>query len=227
MAAAGTGAAAGSASDIAGEQKRLQRIVEAVARQESRLTWAACVRDDGTTVLATDLAGGWIPPHVELPVGVDRLLEPAERRADLDVLGLLGGYKTAVVYQPHTYIAEPDSDSPALTAGVRLRKVAAIDDFGPTLVDALTGREGLPRMASTLAKATLRNEGRADNDIEAMRADAATIPGRVLATYPSVAEKDVVDWMLMGAVDALLDGHPGVAQYHFAWVQGVTRKARR
>lgn len=227
MAAAGTGAAAGSASDIAGEQKRLQRIVDVVARQEPRLTWAACVRDDGTTVLATDLAGGWIPPHVELPVGVDRLLEPAERRADLDVLGLLGGYKTAVVYQPHTYISEPDSDSPALSAGVRLRKVAPIDDFGPTLVDALTGREGLPRMASTLAKATLRNEGRAENDIEAMRADAAAIPGRVLATYPSVAEKDVVDWMLMGAVDALLDGHPSVAQYHFAWVQGVTMKARR
>lgn len=54
------GATAGAVSARAAEQQRLQRIVDAVARQEPRISWAAGLRDDGTTtLLVTDLAGGW------------------------------------------------------------------------------------------------------------------------------------------------------------------------
>ncbi|VBA62291.1 hypothetical protein LAUMK41_05682 [Mycobacterium attenuatum] len=56
---AATGATVGVVTTRAVEQQRLQRIVDAVARQESRLSWAAGLRDDGsTTLLVTDLAGG-------------------------------------------------------------------------------------------------------------------------------------------------------------------------
>ena len=46
------------------EQERLERLLKFVARQEPGLRWAVGVRDDGTTLLVTDLAHGWIPPGV-------------------------------------------------------------------------------------------------------------------------------------------------------------------
>ncbi|EUA08111.1 hypothetical protein I546_4910 [Mycobacterium kansasii 732] len=58
-ASATSGAAAGAVSARAAEQQRLERLVDAVARQEPRLSWAAGLREDGTTtLLVTDLAGG-------------------------------------------------------------------------------------------------------------------------------------------------------------------------
>ncbi|REN47106.1 DUF5632 domain-containing protein, partial [Mycobacterium tuberculosis] len=64
-AAATTGAAAGDTSRRAAEQQRLRRILDTVARQEPGLSWAAGLRDNGqTTLLVTDLASGWIPPHI-------------------------------------------------------------------------------------------------------------------------------------------------------------------
>ena len=62
------GAVAGAMSADATARNRLQRIVDAVARQEPRLAWAAGDRPDDTTVLLTDLAGGWIPPGIEIPL---------------------------------------------------------------------------------------------------------------------------------------------------------------
>ncbi|EUA89905.1 hypothetical protein I551_3631 [Mycobacterium ulcerans str. Harvey] len=71
-AAATTGAVTGDSAKRSAEQQRLRRIVDAVARQEPGLSWAAGLRDDGrTTLLVTDLAGGWIPPHVRLPLARD------------------------------------------------------------------------------------------------------------------------------------------------------------
>ncbi|WP_372514512.1 DUF5632 domain-containing protein, partial [Mycobacterium lacus] len=68
--------------------------VDAVARQEPRLWWAAGLREDGiTSLLVTDLAGGWIPPHVRLPANVT-LLEPTARRRDAGVVDLLGAAAT-------------------------------------------------------------------------------------------------------------------------------------
>ena len=85
VAAGAAGAVAGAASADATARIRLQRIVDAVARQESRLAWAAGDRPDDTTILLTDLADGWIPPGIEIPASVT-LLEPGRRRGDLEAL---------------------------------------------------------------------------------------------------------------------------------------------
>jgi hypothetical protein len=82
VAATATGAVAGAASANATARARLQRLVSAVARQQPRLAWAAGDRVDNTTVLATDLASGWIPPGIDLPAAVT-LLPPERRRGDL------------------------------------------------------------------------------------------------------------------------------------------------
>ena len=58
------------------ERERLERLLKFVARQEPGLRWAVGNREDGTTLLVTDLAHGWIPPGITLPADV-RLLEPA------------------------------------------------------------------------------------------------------------------------------------------------------
>ncbi|SPX89940.1 putative transmembrane protein [Mycobacterium xenopi] len=84
LAAAG-GTTAGAASAATTAKARLQRLVDFVARQEPRLNWAAGDRPDGTTVLVTDLASGWIPPEIDIPVGM-QLRDPAKRRGDLESL---------------------------------------------------------------------------------------------------------------------------------------------
>ncbi|EUA42926.1 hypothetical protein I552_7667 [Mycobacterium xenopi 3993] len=74
-----------AASAATTAKARLQRLVDFVARQEPRLNWAAGDRPDGTTVLVTDLASGWIPPEIDIPVGM-QLRDPAKRRGDLESL---------------------------------------------------------------------------------------------------------------------------------------------
>jgi hypothetical protein len=118
------GALAGAASAEATARERLQRIVDAVARQEPRLAWAAGDRPDGTTVLVTDLANGWIPPGINIPAAV-ALLEPACRRGDLE--SLLGAVNVTASYIPIHQV--PDNDEP-VRFSTRPRRAPEIDDFG-------------------------------------------------------------------------------------------------
>ena len=73
-----------------------------------------------TSLLVTDLAGGWIPPHVKLPAHLT-LLEPTARRRDASVVDLFGAVVVAAAHHPNAYIAEPGPDAPALT-GDRLAR---------------------------------------------------------------------------------------------------------
>ena len=82
VAATAAGAAAGAGAAHTQARHRLQRLLDFVARQEPRLRWAIGDREDGSTILVTDLAGGWVPPHVRIPVGVT-LLAPGRRTGSL------------------------------------------------------------------------------------------------------------------------------------------------
>ncbi len=219
-----TGAAAGAASARSAEQQRLQRLVDAVARQEPRLSWAAGLRDDGTTtLLVTDLAGGWIPPHVRLPAHVT-LLEPAARRRDVSAVDLLGAVTVAAAHQPNAYIAEPDRDAPALTGDRTARSAAQkVDELGPTLVDAVRRRDGLPRIAQALATPAVRKTGVLENEVELLRERMTDIQRSVLSAYPNHELAAVADWMLLATIEALIDGHDYVAHYHLAWFGALTR----
>lgn len=44
------------------DEQRAQRLLGFVARQEPGLRWAVGVLADGSTLLVTDIAHGWIPP---------------------------------------------------------------------------------------------------------------------------------------------------------------------
>lgn len=223
---AATGATAGAVSSRAAEQQRLQRIVDAVARQEPRLSWGAGLRDDGTTsLLVTDLAGGWIPPHVRLPAHVT-LLEPAARRRDATVVDLLGAVVVAAAHEHNTYVAESDPEAPTLSGDRPARSAAPrVDELGPALVEAVRRRDGLPRIAQAIAAPAVRKTGVLEKETELLRNCMVEIQNSVLTAYPDYAPAAVGDWMLLAAIEALIDGHEYLANYHMAWFEVISHQA--
>lgn len=223
---AATGAAAGSVSSRAVEQQRLQRLVDAVARQEPRISWAAGLRDDGTTtLLVTDLAGGWIPPHVKLPAHVT-LLEPAPRRRDATVVDLLGAVVVAAAHEHNTYVAEADPEAPPLTGDRPARSAAPqVDELGPALVEAVRRRDGLPRIAQAIAAPAVRRTGVLENETQLLRTCIADIQNLVLTAYPNHDPGAVGDWTLLAAIEAMIDGHKYLANYHMAWFDVISHLA--
>ncbi len=210
--ATASGAVAGAVSANATARERLQRLVDAVARQQPRLAWAAGDRADETTVLATDLASGWIPPGIELPAAVT-LLPPARRRGDLETL--LGDVSIAAGYTPIHHL--PDEDEPVPTSP-RPRRAPDIDELGWQLSQATQWRDGLPRLAHTLAKAASGGTGVLDSEVELLHQHLTTVSTRVLDAYPDrIDADDVGNWQLLAAIDALVAGDKAAANYHLAW----------
>ena len=221
---AATGAVAGDATRRGAEQHRLQRLVDAVARQAPGLSWAAGLRDDGTTLLVTDIACGWVPPNVKIPVGVNRLLEPALRRSDTGVVDLLGAVTAAAVHQPNGFIAKPRPDDPALTGDRAARSGPEVDELGPTLVEAVRRRDGLPRVAQTLAQAATRGTGVTEKEIDLLQKEQESAYHKAMDDPHDLSR--VADWMLLAAIGALIDGHESLAHYHVAWYEAVSAKLR-
>jgi len=222
VAATATGAVAGAASANATARARLERLVAAVARQQPRLAWAAGDRPDNTTVLATDLASGWIPPGIEIPAAVT-LLPPERRRGDLETL--LGEVTVAAGYTPIHHV--PEEDEPVPTSP-RPRRVTDIDDLSWELNQATQWRDGLPRLAHTLAKAASGGTGVLDREVDLLQTHLREVSTRVLDAYPEQVDfHDVGNWQLLAAIDALVAGDKSAATYHFAWFQACSTTIRQ
>jgi hypothetical protein len=213
---------AGDVSTRTAEQQRLQRLVDTVARQAPGLSWAAGLRDDGTTLLVSDVGCGWIPPNVKIPIGVNRLLEPALRRGDASVVDLLGAVTAAAVHKANGFIAKPGPDDPALTGDRVARKGPEVDELGPALVEAVRRRDGLPRIAQTLAQAATRGTGVTEQEIELLQKEQQSAYQKSLEDQHDLSR--VADWMLLAAIDALIEGHEWLAHYHVAWYVAVAAK---
>lgn len=213
------GAAAGAASAQATAQARLQRLVDFVARQEPRLRWAAGDRPDGTTVLVTDLASGWIPPDIEIPAAV-QLLDPARRRGDIETL--LGEVTVTAGYTPVHYLPPADEDTEPIPTSPRPRQGPVVDELGWELGQATKWRDGLPRLAHTLAKAASTGTGILESEIELLREQLVSIRDQVLNAYPDdVDAAAVANWQLLASIDALAAADKIGASYHFAWFQAL------
>ena len=78
-------------------------------------------------------------------------------------------------------------------------------------------RDGLPRIAQAVAAPATRNTGVDQNEAELLRASAGAVQKSVLAAYPHHDQAAVGDWMLLAAIEALIDGHAYLANYHMAW----------
>ena len=108
------------------DSERLHRLLAFVVRQEPRLNWAVGDLADGTTLLVTDLAHGWIPPGVTLPVGV-RLLAPGRQTGKASAL--LGEAIRTASYTPGDRVGRA-TDFAVTESSVQARELPAVDDFG-------------------------------------------------------------------------------------------------
>lgn len=160
----------------------------------------------------TDVASGWIPPGIDLPAAVT-LLEPARRRGDLEAL--LGEVSVAASHTPMHYIAEPDE---AVPTSLRPRRAPEVDELGWEINHATNWRDGLPRLAHTLAMAASRGTGVVDAEVDVLHKESAKAAARVLNAYPDhVDAHDVGNWQLLAAIGALVAGDTAGANYHLAW----------
>jgi hypothetical protein len=203
--------AAESESDAA----RLRRLVAFVARQEPRLNWAVGDHEDGTTVLVTDLAHGWIPPGIKLPAGV-RLLEPGRRIGK--VSALIGDSARAATYTPGDPLGW-SIDFAATQFSVQPRELPAVQDLGWQLSHATHWRDGMPRIVHTLAKAAAAGTGVVEDEADLLRVHLDTARYQMLDQYPDVDLTLLLNCLLVAATERFVSGDSISANYHFAWFQ--------
>jgi Family of unknown function (DUF5631)/Family of unknown function (DUF5632) len=197
------------------DSERLQRLLDFVVRQEPQLNWAVGDLADGTTVLVTDLAHGWIPPGVTLPAGV-RLPEPGRRTGK--VAALLGDTTRAVTYTPGDRVGRSADFAPT-EPSVQPRELPAVDDLGWELGRVTHWRDGLPRLIHTLAKAATSGTGVVEAEADLLRVHLDTARYQLLTQYPDVEPALLRNCLLLAATESSVAGDAISANYHFAWFQ--------
>ncbi|CAN5264175.1 hypothetical protein BH11ACT7_BH11ACT7_07060 [soil metagenome] len=218
-AAAATGAIASATSEQAVAQARLQRLLDAVARQEPKITWAIGDHEDGTTILVTDLASGWIPPHIEIPTGV-KILDPQKRRGTVE--HLLGEVTNFAVWTPGHYLP-PAKDVDPVQMSFRARQVPDIDELNWEITQATNWRDGLPRLAHTLAKAGIAGTGVLESESDLLYEYLTATRDKVVKSYPDdVDTMDIGNWQLLAAIGGLIGKDTVTLKYHFAWFQALS-----
>lgn len=195
------------------DDDRLLRLLAFVARQEPRLSWAVGERPDGTTVLVTDLAHGWIPPGIALPESV-RLLEP--RRRSGRAADMLGTTTRVLTYTPGDP-ARWSSDAPDPQTSDQPFELPPAEDLDWELRVATHWREGIPRMVNTMVSAVAAGADIVEQEADLLRVQLDTVRYQVLAQYPDVDPAQLLNCMLLAAVDSRVSGDPVSANYHFAW----------
>ncbi|MEX0581027.1 MAG: DUF5631 domain-containing protein [Mycobacterium sp.] len=210
-----SGAVASTEAARTAAENRLRRLLHAVVRQEPGLRWAIGEYGDGSTVLVTDLASGWVPPHITIPAGV-ALPGPASRPGST-LAALLGDAVQTAIYDPNRRSA-PDDEGEPVAMSITARRTPAVDDLAWELARATRWRDGLPRLAHTLARAAWARTGCLESEIALLRDHLGTLARTVVDSYPdAVNAADVANWQLLATVEALVDESPTLADYHFAW----------
>ncbi|MGY4708151.1 DUF5631 domain-containing protein [Mycolicibacterium sp. CBM1] len=195
------------------DDHRLESLLEFVARQEPGLRWAVGERADGTLLVVTDLAHGWIPPGVSLPADVE-LLAPARRTGR--VAHLLGDVARTAVYNP----GDPFSiRSVHAATSPKARALPPVEDLGWKLVEATHWRDGLPRLVHTLAKAGAARTGVVDAEVDVLRVHCDTARYQLMAQYPDIDAATLSNCLLLAATEAIALGDELFANYHFAWFE--------
>jgi Family of unknown function (DUF5631)/Family of unknown function (DUF5632) len=198
--------------------ERLERLLKFVARQEPGLRWAIGNREDGTTLLVTDLAHGWIPSGITLPTDV-RLLEPGRRTGT--AAALLGQTTLSATYAPGDPLGWATDYDVTDTSTVP-RELPAVDDLGWVLGEATHWRDGLPRMVNTLAKAGAAGTGIVDAEIDILRVYLDTSRYQLLAQYPDADPGLLLNCLLLAATEGIATNNSVNANYHFAWFQSLS-----
>ncbi|MCV7166841.1 DUF5631 domain-containing protein [Mycobacterium stomatepiae] len=201
--------------DAESDSERLHRLLAFVVRQEPGLNWAIGDLPDGTTLLVTDLAHGWIPSGITLPVGV-RLLAPGRRTGKASAL--LGEATRTAIYTPGDRIGRA-TDFAATESSVRARELPAVEDLGWELGRVTHWREGLPRLVHTLAKAATAGTGVVEEEADLLRVHLDTARYQLFSQYPDIVPALLLNCLLLAATESSVAGDMTSANYHLAWFQ--------
>ena len=74
-------------------------------------------------------------------------------------------------------------------------------------------RDGLPRIAQAVVAPAVRKTGVLENEAELLRGCIDEIQHAVLGALPNHDLAAVADWMLLAAIEALIDEHEYLANY--------------
>jgi hypothetical protein len=193
--------------------QQLQHLLAFVVQQEPGLNWAIGDQADGTTVLVTDLAHGWIPPGITLPAGV-QLLEPQRRPGTISVL--LGEQTQAKTYSPGDPV-DHSADIAAMQSSVHPRALPVVNDLGWELGRATHWRDGLPRIVHTLARAAAARTGILEEEAELLQGHLEIARYQLLTEYPNTDPALLNNYLLLAATEAFVAQDPISANYHLAW----------
>ncbi|WP_369828048.1 DUF5631 domain-containing protein [Mycobacterium sp. 852002-51163_SCH5372311] len=199
---------------LAGDE-RLQRLLSFVVRQEPKLNWAVGDCADGTTVLVTDLAHGWIPARIDIPEGV-RLLPPERRTGKAS--SMLGDTLRLVTYAPGDSL-DWSAEFAETPTSVQPRELPDIDDLGWDLSQATHWRDGVPRMVHTLARAAAAGTGVVDDEVDLLRVHLDTAYQQLLNQSPDVEPAHLQNCLLLAATEGFVTGDRIAANYHLSWFQ--------
>lgn len=200
-----------------GEQERLDRIVGFVARQEPRVSWAVGDRPDGTTVLACDLAFGWIPPRIALPVDVG-LLAPASR-SRMGIEELLGGVTRGAIYRPGGAITKATA-LVGIPAARACPVIPGEDLIGQLIRDA-SARIGTAPAVRAVITAPAAGDPVAAIGLQGIVAHVDAARRQLLSDYPLLDESVLGDCLLLCAIESCLIGDDAAATYHYRWFEAL------
>ncbi len=209
-------------AETTADTNRLNRLLEFVVRQEPRLNWAIGEGVDGTPVLVTDLAHGWIPPGIALPAGV-RLLAPERRTGK--VSALIGDTVQAMTYAPGDSLRR-SADFAATKSSSEPRRLPEVEHLGRVLSEATRGHDGLPRIVHRLADAAAAGTGVIDQEVDVLRVHLDTVRYQLLVQYPAVNPALLLDCLLLAATESFAVGDSISANYHLAWYQHLAAPPR-
>lgn len=113
---------------------------------------------------------------------------------------------------------------------IRARDTTPVEDLGWELLQATKWRDGLPRLAHTLARAVVAKTGFLESEVELLTQHLDDVARAVLGDYPDrIESSQIANWQLLATIDALINNETTSANYHFAWFQAQvpTREAHR
>lgn len=204
-----------------GELARLDRIVGFVARQEPQLSWAVGNRSDGTTVLACDLAFGWIPPRIAVPADVE-LLAPSRKHAGIEEL--LGDVDRRAVYRPGCALAKATGVEAVSAAGTHL--AARCEDLIGELIEDASKRTGTaPALRAVITAPGGASDPAAAVGLTSVIAHVDAARRQLLSDYPLLDESVLGDCMLLCAIESCLIGDGAAAAYHYRWFKALAESA--
>ena len=105
---------------------------------------------------------------------------------------------------------------------IRARRTTEVDELGWELTQATKWRDGLPRLAHTLAKAASAGTGYLDSEIDLLHEHLRAVAAQVLSSYPGGVEAAAVGkWQLLATIDALVRSEKICANYHLTWFRAL------